>query len=45
MYNVQIESTLFQGKSKIEQHRMVNAVLEEELKGAHGFNLKTLIKK
>lgn len=45
MYQMMIESDLFKGKTKIEQHRMVTELLSEELKGAHGFNIKTSIKK
>lgn len=41
MYQMQIESPLFKGKSRLEQHKMVNAALGDLLKEIHGFNLKT----
>ena len=45
MYKMSIESPLFEGKSKLQQHRMVNEILEEELKSIHGLNIKTLTPK
>ncbi len=45
MYRISLESSLFTGKSKLEQHRMVNEVLEEEIKTIHGLNIKTSIPK
>ena len=41
MYNIKIESPLFNGKSKVEQHKMVTSVLGKEMEQIHGFNLKT----
>jgi BolA protein len=32
-FRVRIVATAFQGKSLVEQHRMVNSVLQQELKG------------
>lgn len=41
-YQVEITSTLFQGKSLIEQHRMVNDALRELLQTEiHALQLKT----
>jgi BolA family transcriptional regulator, general stress-responsive regulator len=31
-FRVKIVATIFQGKSRVEQHRMINAVLAHELK-------------
>ena len=33
-FTVKVVSAAFSGKSRLERHRMVNAVLAEELKGA-----------
>jgi stress-induced morphogen len=41
MYRLEIESAKFAGLSVIKQHKMVNAVLKEEIKGWHGVQLKT----
>lgn len=41
MYKIAIESPLFLNQTKVQQHRMVNEVLKEELKTIHGMNLKT----
>ena len=42
MYKIKIESPLFVGKTKIEQHRMVYEALKDEMVNIHGFNLKTI---
>ncbi|KAF2448185.1 bola-like protein [Karstenula rhodostoma CBS 690.94] len=41
MYALQIESERFNGLSVIKQHKMVNEVLKEEIKGWHGVQLRT----
>ena len=41
MYALDIVSERFRGLSVIKQHRMVNEVLGEEIKGWHGVQLKT----
>lgn len=41
MYKLSVESPIFEGKSKLEQHRMVNEVLKEDIKQIHGLNIKT----
>ena len=41
MYQLQIESEKFKGLSVIKQHKMVNEVLKEEIKGWHGVQLRT----
>lgn len=41
MYGIEIVSARFRGLSMIKQHRLVNGVLGEEIKGWHGVQLKT----
>ena len=41
MYALDIESPKFAGLSVIKQHKMVNAVLKDEIKSWHGVQLKT----
>jgi stress-induced morphogen len=41
MYALDIVSAKFKGLSVIKQHRLVNAVLKDEIKGWHGVQLKT----
>ena len=41
MYAIDIVSARFKGLSMIKQHRLVNGVLGEEIKGWHGVQLKT----
>ncbi|KAG9523453.1 hypothetical protein KCV07_g2564, partial [Aureobasidium melanogenum] len=41
MYALDIVSAKFKGMSVIKQHRLVNAVLKDEIKGWHGVQLKT----
>eukprot|EP01017_Pseudomicrothorax_dubius_P044319 TRINITY_DN747_c0_g1_i1.p1 TRINITY_DN747_c0_g1~~TRINITY_DN747_c0_g1_i1.p1 ORF type:complete len:111 (-),score=26.37 TRINITY_DN747_c0_g1_i1:53-385(-) len=41
MYKIRVESPQFEGKTRIEQHRMVQELLKEQLKNAHGFNIST----
>ncbi|CCW65927.1 unnamed protein product [Phytomonas sp. Hart1] len=40
-FNIQVASPVFEGKSLIQQHRIVNEVLKHEIKKIHGFTLKT----
>ena len=41
-YSVEIISDEFKGKSRVAQHKMVNKVLEEELRGElHALQIKT----
>ncbi|KAI8368583.1 bola protein [Choanephora cucurbitarum] len=44
MYAINIASKKFEGTSIVKQHRMVNEVLKEEIKGMHGLQLKTSAK-
>jgi stress-induced morphogen len=41
MYALEIESPKFNGLSVIKQHKLVNKILEEEIKGWHGVQLRT----
>ncbi|KAK2579703.1 hypothetical protein KPH14_011050 [Odynerus spinipes] len=41
-FSVVIVSDQFQGKPLLQRHRLVNSVLEEELKTIHAFSQKTL---
>ncbi|KAI8394024.1 bola protein [Radiomyces spectabilis] len=41
MYAIDIASKQFEGVSIVKQHRMVNAVLKDEIKGMHGLQLRT----
>ncbi|KAI4848556.1 hypothetical protein E4T44_03865 [Aureobasidium sp. EXF-8845] len=41
MYALDIVSAKFKGLSVIKQHRLVNSVLKDEIKGWHGVQLKT----
>ncbi|XP_066945771.1 bolA-like protein 2 isoform X2 [Macrobrachium rosenbergii] len=41
-FSVVVVSPKFQGKPLLQRHRLVNGVLEEELKTIHAFSMKTL---
>jgi stress-induced morphogen len=41
MYAIEIESPKFAGLSPIKQHKLVNAVLKEEIAKWHGVQLRT----
>lgn len=41
MYGLDIVSERFRGLTVIKQHRLVNAVLKDEIKKWHGVQLKT----
>ncbi|KPA79311.1 hypothetical protein ABB37_05772 [Leptomonas pyrrhocoris] len=40
-FNIDIVSPVFQGKTLIQQHRLVNGVLKDEISAIHGFTLNT----
>lgn len=40
-FKIKIVSPVFSGKPLIQQHRLVNEVLREEIKNIHGFTLET----
>ncbi|KAI8092285.1 bola protein [Gilbertella persicaria] len=44
MYAINIAAKKFEGTSIVKQHRMVNEILKEEIKGMHGLQLKTSAK-
>lgn len=41
MYALEIESAKFKGLPVIKQHKLVNAILAEEIKSWHGVQLRT----
>ncbi|CAL7950276.1 unnamed protein product [Xylocopa violacea] len=41
-FSVIVVSSAFEGKPLLARHRLVNSVLEEELKTIHAFSQKTL---
>ncbi|XP_076069372.1 bolA-like protein 2 isoform X2 [Oratosquilla oratoria] len=41
-FSVIIVSPKFEGKPLLQRHRLVNSILEEELKVIHAFTMKTL---
>lgn len=41
MYAVEIASPKFKGLNMIKQHRLVQGILAEKIKGWHGLQLKT----
>jgi len=41
MYALEIESPKFKGLSIVKQHKLVNTVLADEIKGWHGVQLRT----
>lgn len=40
MYAIDIAAKKFEGTSIVKQHRMVNEILKEEIKGMHGLQVK-----
>ncbi|BGP40229.1 hypothetical protein JCM10449v2_004187 [Rhodotorula kratochvilovae] len=40
-YAISVEHESFKGLSTIKQHRLVNELLKDEIKGMHGLQLKT----
>lgn len=41
MYAIDVVSEQFKGLSVIKQHRLVNKILEDQMKDWHGVQLKT----
>ncbi|RLU17233.1 hypothetical protein DMN91_011302, partial [Ooceraea biroi] len=41
-FSVIVVSDMFHGKPLLQRHRLVNTILEEELKTIHAFSQKTL---
>lgn len=40
-FSIKVSSPDFEGKTLIQQHRLVNEVLKDEIKAIHGFTLET----
>lgn len=40
MYAIDIASKAFEGSTIVKQHRMVNEILKEDIKGMHGLQVK-----
>lgn len=40
MYAIDIASKAFEGASIVKQHRLVNEILKEEIKGMHGLQVQ-----
>ncbi|XP_031561999.1 bolA-like protein 3 [Actinia tenebrosa] len=43
MYEISVESEVFKGRRMVQQHRMVNEALSEEVKGMHGLRINTSV--
>ncbi|KAJ3084439.1 bola-like protein [Rhizoclosmatium globosum] len=43
MYAVEVASAQFKGLPLVKQHRLVVAAIEEEIKSAHGVQIKTSV--
>ena len=41
MFHIDIVSDRFKGKSVVQQHRLINEILAEDIKKWHGLQLKT----
>lgn len=41
MYSIEVVSPAFKNMTLIKQHKMINEILKEEIKGWHGLTLKT----
>ncbi len=45
MYDIKVESPMFQGKTLVAQHKMVKSAIAEEIKTIHGLTVTTKITK
>jgi stress-induced morphogen len=43
MFAIYVESERFRGKTLVQQHRMVNEALKEELASMHGITVQTAV--
>ena len=43
MYDIKITAEIFRGKTRVEQHQLVNDVLKPYLSQIHGYNLQTKV--
>ncbi|PVZ97595.1 hypothetical protein BB558_004582 [Smittium angustum] len=41
MYSIEIQAEEFRGKPMVKQHRIVNEVLKDEIKGMHGLRISS----
>uniref|UniRef100_K3WXP7 BolA-like protein n=1 Tax=Globisporangium ultimum (strain ATCC 200006 / CBS 805.95 / DAOM BR144) TaxID=431595 RepID=K3WXP7_GLOUD len=42
MFDIEVASPQFVGQTRVKQHRMVNEILKEEIKGMHGLTIRTM---
>lgn len=42
MFKIEVRAKQFKGKTLVQQHKMVNEILSEEIKDMHGLTLKTI---
>lgn len=42
MFKIEVRSKQFKGKNLVEQHKMVNELLSDEIKNMHGLTLRTV---
>lgn len=45
MYEIIIESSEFQGVSRVKQHQLVTDALKEQIKEIHGIRIQTIVPK
>lgn len=45
MYEIIVESSEFQGLSRVKQHQMIVDTLKEEIKDMHGIRINTIVSK
>lgn len=45
MYEIMVESSEFQGMSRVKQHQMVVDTLKQEIKDMHGVRIDTIVVK
>lgn len=45
MYEIIVESSEFQGISRVKQHQMITDTLKEEIKDMHGLRIHTAVPK
>lgn len=45
MYEILVESSEFQGISRVKQHQMITDTLKEEIKDMHGLRIHTAVPK
>lgn len=45
MYEIIIESSEFQGVSRVKQHQLVTDALKEQIKEMHGIRIQTIVPK